>query len=93
MQTELTRLETNISRLLAAYASLQQAYATLQQAHALQCDELVRAHAELQQLRQLTMRQQTALGMLGDHEAHERAKQQLSYIISEIDLALGALKQ
>ncbi|MBO7501733.1 MAG: hypothetical protein J6T32_00780 [Paludibacteraceae bacterium] len=89
----LASLEDSIRQLIARYDSLQQELQTLKLENRQQREEILRSHAELQTLRTNYNRLQTAASMLGDNDQRERAKQQLTYLIQQVDKAMEVLRK
>ena len=62
-----------------------------------QREEIIKSHADLQQLKQEYNRLQIAHALIADdnsnEEGRQKAKQRLTYLISQIDKAIDVLKQ
>lgn len=93
----LANLEQNIQQLLTQYMELQEQLRLLKEENIRQREEILKSHAELQQLKKEYNRLQTAHALVaGDalnDEERQKAKQRLNSIISQIDKALDVLKQ
>lgn len=89
----LASLEDSIRQLIARYDSLQQELQTLKSENRQQREEILRSHAELQTLCTNYNRLQTAASMLGDKDQRDRAKQQLTYLIQQVDKAMEILRK
>lgn len=88
----LSELENNIHRLLDCYRDLQRQTEKLKRENFSQREELLRTHAELHDLQQRYKQLQTAYAMIGGEEERDKARQQLTYLIREVDEAIKALK-
>lgn len=89
---ELDDLEQSVHSLLTRYQQLQAEMSALRAEHEQQRVELLRTHGELYDLQLKHRALLTAHHMLGGDEDRQRAKQQLSLIIAQVDRAMEALK-
>lgn len=89
----LAQLEENIHRLLERVTTLEQEVDTLRQTNDDQRLEMMRTHGELVTLQEKYRKLQLAHAMLGGEEDRQRAKNQLTNMITQLDRALETLKQ
>ncbi|MBQ0136785.1 MAG: hypothetical protein KBS40_02110 [Bacteroidales bacterium] len=89
----LAQLEENIHRLLERVSTLEQEVDTLRQTNDDQRQEMMRTHGELVTLQEKYRKLQLAHAMLGGEEDRQRAKNQLTNMITQLDRALETLKQ
>ena len=93
----LLSLEHNLQLLLSQYNELQEQMRLLKEENIRQRDEIIKSHADLQQLKQEYNRLQIAHALIADdnnnEEGRQKAKQRLTYLISQIDKAIDVLKQ
>lgn len=92
-QDTIQSLEKSVGRLIYEYQQLRQELAILQEANEHQRDELLRTHAELQQLRDENRRLQTAHALVADSPERDKARRQLTSIINKVDKTLELLKE
>ncbi len=88
----LSELENNVHLLLDRYRNQQRQIETLERENSFQREELLRTHSELRNLQQRYKQLQTAYAMIGGEEERDKARQQLTYLIREVDEAMKALK-
>ena len=93
----LEQLEQNLLQLLNQYQELQLQMKSLQEENRRQREEIIQAHADIQQLKRDYNKLHTAHTMLLASEAtaedRAKAKQKITNIILQIDKALEALTQ
>jgi len=89
----LAQLEDNVHRLLERVDQLEQEVASMRQTNADQRQEMMRTHGELAELQEKYRKLQLAHSMLGGEEDRQRAKNQLTNMISQLDRAIETLKQ
>ena len=93
----LVLLEQNLHQLLDQYNELQEQMRLLKEENIRQREEIIKSHADLQQLKKDYHHLQVAHAMIaGDglnEEERQKAKQRLTSIINQIDKALKTLKQ
>jgi len=89
----LTQLEDNVRRLLERVNQLEQEVETLCQKNAEQRQEIMQTHGELVELQAKYRKLQLAHAMLGGEEDRQRAKNQLTNMITQLDRAIELLKQ
>jgi oligoendopeptidase F len=93
----LVLLEQNLHQLLDQYNELQEQMRLLKEENIRQREEIIKSHADLQQLKQEYNRLQIAHALIADdnsnEEGRQKAKQRLTYLISQIDKAIDVLKQ
>ena len=93
----LVLLEQNLHQLLDQYNELQKQMRLLKEENIRQREEIIKSHADLQQLKQEYNRLQIAHALIADdnsnEEGRQKAKQRLTYLISQIDKAIDVLKQ
>ena len=93
----LVLLEQNLHQLLDQYNELQEQMRLLKEENIRQREEIIKSHADLQQLKQEYNRLQRAHALIADdnsnEEGRQKAKQRLTYLISQIDKAIDVLKQ
>lgn len=89
----LTQLQSSISNLLARLEALQMEVLSLRQENQNLKQEVMHAHHDLTDLQARFYRLQTAASLAGDAEQRERAKQQINYLIQQVDQVLEVLKQ
>ena len=90
-QEEITLLQTNVSTLLDKYAGLQKQVSMLVAANEAQHEEIVRTHAELAEMKRRYNDLHTAHVLTADDAGKERARRQLTSLISRIDKAMMLL--
>ena len=73
--------------------AVQQQLGVLEEANRHQRDELIRTHAELQELQGKYKSLQTAHALTADSPERSQARKQLSAIISKVDKTLELLKE
>lgn len=92
----LSTLESNLQLLLTQYHGLQEQVLDLRNENERQRDEIMRAHAELVQLKADYQHLETAYALLAentDPEQRKRVRQRITNLVAQIDRALEALKQ
>ena len=89
----LAQLEDNIHRLLERVNTLEQEVDDLRKKNEEQRQEMMRTHGELVSAQDKYRKLQVAHALLGSEEERQKAKSQLTNIISQVDRAIEALKQ
>lgn len=92
-QETIEQLEAAVARLLERYDDVQRQLAASEEANRHQRDELIRTHAELQELQGKYKSLQTAHALTADSPERLQARKQLNAIISKVDKTLELLKE
>jgi archaellum component FlaC len=92
-QETIEQLEAAVARLVDRYHEVQQQLGVLEEANRHQRDELIRTHAELQELQGKYKSLQTAHALTADTPERSQARKQLNAIISKVDKTLELLKE
>lgn len=93
-QEEIALLESHIRKLLEQNEQLRQQVALLTQANDSQRNEILRSHAELQQLKNDYQNLQTAHALVSDNaQGRERARRQITSLINKIDKTIELLNE
>lgn len=93
VKEQIAVLEQNVRTLLDRYATLQTDYATLLEANKQQREELMRTHAEFVQLSEDFKNLKLAHALSADTESKEKAKREITKLISLVDEALENLSE
>lgn len=88
----LDQLSHNIDLLLTRLGEQQCRIGELEQENRSQREELIRTHAELKELQQQYRHLQGAHALIGSEVTRVQARNQLTYLIAQVDQALEALK-
>ena len=91
-QEQIEQLQTNVTSLLHKYADLQQQVSVLIAANNAQHEELMKAHAEVVEMKKRYSDLQTAHVLTTDDIGKERAKRRITSLIARIDKAIFLLQ-
>lgn len=89
----LASIESNLRTLLQRYEMLQLENQRLTEENERQREEILRTHGEYVELKTAYNRLQTASALLGGSDERARAKQQITYLIQQVDQAIETLAQ
>ena len=90
---QLDQLTSNVTTLIARYEQLKAENAMLREANQSQRAEILRSHADLEELEKQYSRLRLASAVVGTPDERDAARKRLTQLIARIDHVLEILKQ
>lgn len=92
-QEEIALLEKQIKQLIEQYHVLSEQVKTLLKNNDQQRQEVIRSHAEIQDLQKQNRELKTALALVDDSEGKDVARRKINFLIDKIDRTIELLNE
>ena len=92
-QEEIALLEKQIKQLVEQHHVLSEQVKTLLKHNAQQRQEVIRSHAEIQDLQKQNRELKTALALVDDSEGKDVARRKINFLIDKIDRTIELLNE